>query len=82
LHEVTEENNESPRSRLSPSRDLNVGPPKYEAGVLTSRPRRSVDVIVTNGHDLAVVVWCRRRYSTIPIIRVPIKRGSALSKVK
>jgi hypothetical protein len=26
----------------SPSRDLNPGPPEYEAGVLTTRPRRSV----------------------------------------
>jgi hypothetical protein len=26
----------------SPGRDLNPGPPEYEAGVLTTRPRRSV----------------------------------------
>jgi hypothetical protein len=25
-----------------PGRDLNLGPPEYEAGVLTTRPRRSV----------------------------------------
>jgi hypothetical protein len=26
----------------SPGRDLNPGPPEYEVGVLTTRPRRSV----------------------------------------
>jgi hypothetical protein len=26
----------------SPGRDLNLGPPEYEAAVLTTRPRRSV----------------------------------------
>jgi hypothetical protein len=28
--------------RISPGRDLNMGPPEYEAGVSTTRPRRSV----------------------------------------
>jgi hypothetical protein len=26
----------------SPGRNLNLGPPEYEAGILTTRPRRSV----------------------------------------
>jgi hypothetical protein len=30
----------------SPGRDLNPGPPEYEAGVLTTRPRRSVNLII------------------------------------
>jgi hypothetical protein len=34
-------NNFSQDSR-SPGRDFNTGPPEYEAGVLPSRPRRSV----------------------------------------
>jgi hypothetical protein len=38
-----EENHENPsQDCLSPNRDLNQGPPEYE-GVLTTRPRRSID---------------------------------------
>jgi hypothetical protein len=35
----TEENHEKPRSL---GKDLNPGPTEYDAGVLTTRPRRSV----------------------------------------
>jgi hypothetical protein len=38
----TEENHENPQDSRSPGRDFNPGPPDYEAGVLTNRPRRSV----------------------------------------
>jgi hypothetical protein len=38
----TGENNEQlSQDSLSPGRDLNPGPPQYDAGVLTSRPRRT-----------------------------------------
>jgi hypothetical protein len=33
------------QNSLSPGRDFNPGPPEYEAGVLTTRPRRSVKVM-------------------------------------
>jgi hypothetical protein len=39
----TEENHENPRPA---SRDFNPGPPKYEPGILTTRPRRSVRKIL------------------------------------
>jgi hypothetical protein len=40
---ITEEKHETlSQYSLSPSRYLNTGPPEYEAGVLTTRPRRSV----------------------------------------
>jgi hypothetical protein len=40
---VNKENHENPRSRQpSPSSDLNPGPPKYEAELLTNQARRSV----------------------------------------
>jgi hypothetical protein len=36
----TEENHENLRQGIwSPGRDMNPGPPEYEAGVLTTRPR-------------------------------------------
>jgi hypothetical protein len=31
----------------SPGRDLKPGPPEYEAGVLTTRPRRSVPLPIS-----------------------------------
>jgi hypothetical protein len=42
----TEGNQEKPQDIPSPGRDMNPGSPKYEARVLTTRPRYSVDVIV------------------------------------
>jgi hypothetical protein len=44
----TEQNRLSQDSR-SPGRDLNTGRPEYEAGVLTTRPRRSVRRILLHG---------------------------------
>jgi hypothetical protein len=38
----TEEKHKKSQSSRSPCRDLNPGLPEYEAGVLTTRPRRSV----------------------------------------
>jgi hypothetical protein len=38
----TGENNELSQDSLSLGRDLNPGPPQYDAGVLTSRPRATV----------------------------------------
>jgi hypothetical protein len=38
----TEEKHEKSHDRRSPSRDLNPGPSEYEAGGLTTVPRRSV----------------------------------------
>jgi hypothetical protein len=40
----TEENHENPQISIAGrwGRDLNLGPPKYKAGVLTTRPQRSV----------------------------------------
>jgi hypothetical protein len=43
----TEENHEKPQGSRSLGRNLNPGPPEYEAGVLTTRPRRSV-----SGYDM------------------------------
>jgi hypothetical protein len=40
--EITEKNHEKPQDSSSPGRDLNLGPPEYEAGVVTTRQRRSV----------------------------------------
>jgi hypothetical protein len=37
----TEESHEMPQSSRSQGRNLNPGPPEYESGVLTTRPRRS-----------------------------------------
>jgi hypothetical protein len=42
LHESTEKNNENIQDSRSPGLDLKPEPPEYEAGVLTTRPRRSV----------------------------------------
>jgi hypothetical protein len=40
-----EENHENfSQDSWSPGRDLNPGPPEYEAGMLTTLPRRSVAV--------------------------------------
>jgi hypothetical protein len=39
----TEKNQNVSQHSLSPGRNLNPGPPEYEAGVLTTRPRRSVN---------------------------------------
>jgi hypothetical protein len=40
----TEENHENfSQDSWSSDQNLNLGPPKYEADVLTNRPRRSVD---------------------------------------
>jgi hypothetical protein len=38
----TEENHNLSQGSRSPGRDLNQGPLQYEAGVLNTRPRRSV----------------------------------------
>jgi hypothetical protein len=38
----TEANHEKSQSSRSPGRDLNRRPDEYEAGVLTTQPRRSV----------------------------------------
>jgi hypothetical protein len=35
--------NKPPLGSRSSGRDLNTGPPEYDAGMLTTRPRRSVD---------------------------------------
>jgi hypothetical protein len=37
----TEENDGKPQESRSPDRDLNLGPPEYETGVLTTQSRRS-----------------------------------------
>jgi hypothetical protein len=42
--EGTEKTKEN-RASLSPGRDLNPGLPEYTAGVLTTRPRRSVTLL-------------------------------------
>jgi hypothetical protein len=34
------------KDRWSPDQDLNLGPPEYEAGVLTTRPRSSTSVVI------------------------------------
>jgi hypothetical protein len=39
---IPEDNSELSKDCWSWSRDFNPGPPKYEAGVLTTLPRRSV----------------------------------------
>jgi hypothetical protein len=36
----------------SPNRDLKRGPPEYKAGVLTARPRRSVETCSMNGQNV------------------------------
>jgi hypothetical protein len=42
----TEENNENhSRDSWSPGRDINPEPPEYETGMITTRPRRSVQSI-------------------------------------
>jgi hypothetical protein len=50
----TEETHEKPHDNQSPGRDLNLGPPEYEAGVLTTWPRRLVNT-VTLGNNVIVV---------------------------
>jgi hypothetical protein len=48
----TEENHEKISQDIrSPGSDLNPGPPEYEAGVLTTRPRRSVSTVSNNTHQ-------------------------------
>jgi hypothetical protein len=43
----TKENHNKPQSdRWFPGRDLNPGPPKYETGVLITRPRHSIFVLL------------------------------------
>jgi hypothetical protein len=39
------------QDRRSLGRDLNPGPPEYEAGVLTTRPRRSVSPVLPLGTE-------------------------------
>jgi hypothetical protein len=41
---VTEKNHVIRQDSRSTGRNLNPGPPEYEAGVLTTRPRRSMPV--------------------------------------
>jgi hypothetical protein len=48
LHGGTEENNEKTQYNLSTGRDLKPRPPKYETGVLTTRPRCVVCSDVTD----------------------------------
>jgi hypothetical protein len=42
-----EENHENPQDRRSLGRDLNPGSPECDAGVLTTRPQRSVLKVTT-----------------------------------
>jgi hypothetical protein len=39
LSEGTDEYHETPQDSRPPGRDLNPGPPEYEAGVLTTLPK-------------------------------------------
>jgi hypothetical protein len=49
----TEENHETlSQDSRSTRRDLNRGPPEYEVGVLTTRPRSSLDVICQPQHRI------------------------------
>jgi hypothetical protein len=57
----TEENNENlSQDSLSPGLKLNSGPPEYEAGALTTRPRRSAvnDVYSDNNRSRVAVSQC------------------------
>jgi hypothetical protein len=64
-HVGTEENHEHSRDNRAPSRDLKPGPPEYSAGVLTTRPRRSVIVLLPYVVNSKSVSVARRRNCTL-----------------
>jgi hypothetical protein len=45
----SEETHEKRHDSRSPDRDLNPGPPEYEVGVSTTRPRRSAKKLLSHG---------------------------------
>jgi hypothetical protein len=51
LPEVTDKNHKKPRDSRPPGQDLKPGTPEHEAGVLTTRPWRSVTIME------AAVLW-------------------------
>jgi hypothetical protein len=69
----TEENHEKRQSGLSPGRDLNLGSPEYEAGVLTTQPRLSVPGSHNGEYEgdslLGSAVYLRIKYSNVSEVR-------------
>jgi hypothetical protein len=57
----TEENHEKPHNSRSPGRDSNPGPPEYEAGVLTTRSRLSVEQLNTL-YEWKIVIYLTTLY--------------------
>jgi hypothetical protein len=56
-----------------PGRDLNSAPPKYEAGVLTTQPRLSVNVNISSiaSHCSSVYNHAPRIYRVFHLKRTP-----------
>jgi hypothetical protein len=62
----TEKNHETPYNSRSPGWDLNPGPPEYESGVLTTRPRQLVKQSENNG--LGLVCHCRKYHIQVLLL--------------